>query len=277
MRSLLRIAPSLLLLTGCLSNEPVIVGQTPSYLSAKSSSSSSVGALATLREDAFRETVFTLTSNYCASCHVHRATHGSTDAAVAFRAIIDQNKVNTSDFTKSLLISRLKVDNHNCWDTCDESASQMEAAIYSWFQKSGVATDSKPAIIPGKVSETWTPTSTQGNKTVEFMFTEAGIPVSILLDFTNFDAGAVTFAKPRLKFLSPGKVSIKSLRVLINSDIDSAIHYGNTFMDVDKKDIPSTGTAAELSLSTAATMVLKQNGLGQDNFRVQVLEFEYSP
>ena len=102
---------------------------------------------------AFEANVYPLTRQYCAQCHVGSGPgfpHIShPDGETAFRAVIDNQKVNLLDASRSRLVERLRVDRHFCWNNCATDADMMQAAIQLWADAVVVANPDPNA--PGTV------------------------------------------------------------------------------------------------------------------------------
>jgi len=85
---------------------------------------------------AFVANVYPLTAQYCVQCHVGAGPGfphiAHPDGETAFRAVIDNQKVNLLDPSRSRLVQRLRTDRHFCWSNCDMDADQMQAAIQVW-------------------------------------------------------------------------------------------------------------------------------------------------
>ncbi|MEX2205788.1 MAG: LamG domain-containing protein [Myxococcota bacterium] len=85
---------------------------------------------------AFVANVHPITTQYCVACHVGSGPGfphiAHPDGETAFRAVIDNQKVNLLDPGRSRLVERLRVDRHFCWNDCDLDADQMQAAIQAW-------------------------------------------------------------------------------------------------------------------------------------------------
>jgi hypothetical protein len=85
---------------------------------------------------AFVANVYPLTTQYCATCHAGSGPGfphiANPDAETAFRAVIDNQKVNLLDPARSRLVERLRNDRHFCWNDCAMDADMMQAAIQAW-------------------------------------------------------------------------------------------------------------------------------------------------
>jgi hypothetical protein len=85
---------------------------------------------------AFVANVYPITTQYCAQCHLGAGPGfphiAHPDGETAFRAVIDNQKVNLLDPMRSRLVQRLSVDRHFCWSNCTDNAAQMQAAIQVW-------------------------------------------------------------------------------------------------------------------------------------------------
>jgi hypothetical protein len=97
---------------------------------------------------AFVANVYPLTTQYCVRCHAGSGPgfpHIShPDGETAFRAVIDNQKVNLLDAARSRLVERLRTDRHWCWSDCAMDADQMQAAIQLWADAVVVATPPDP-------------------------------------------------------------------------------------------------------------------------------------
>jgi hypothetical protein len=84
----------------------------------------------------FEQTVYPVLRQYCIGCH---AAGGSgspkiadADPAVAWSAVVDNQKVNFADPAASRLVRRLAADFHHCWSNCSTDAADMLAEILAW-------------------------------------------------------------------------------------------------------------------------------------------------
>ena len=97
---------------------------------------------------AFEANVHPLTTQYCVQCHVGSGPGfphiAHPDGETAFRAVIDNQKVNLLDPSRSRLVERLRTDRHFCWNDCDLDADQMQAAIQVWADLVVVAAPPDP-------------------------------------------------------------------------------------------------------------------------------------
>jgi hypothetical protein len=90
--------------------------------------------------EAFRTTVYAITSSACAACHstanrtgsgAQAPLHADVDVSLAHEYAL--TRVNLRDPAKSKLVERMGIDRHNCFaKTCAESAAQMTQAITMW-------------------------------------------------------------------------------------------------------------------------------------------------
>lgn len=85
---------------------------------------------------AFVANVYPITRQYCVQCHAGAGPGfphlAHPDGETAFRAVIDNQKVNLLDPQRSRLVQRLRNDGHFCWSNCAANADQMQAAIQVW-------------------------------------------------------------------------------------------------------------------------------------------------
>jgi hypothetical protein len=85
---------------------------------------------------AFGQTVFPLSRQFCVQCHAGagpgfpQVSH--PDEGTAYRAVIDNQKVNLTLPVSSRMVQRLLPERHFCWSDCASDAAQMEAAIALW-------------------------------------------------------------------------------------------------------------------------------------------------
>jgi hypothetical protein len=119
---------------------------------------SSTGGFATEEErqisiQAFRETVHPITRANCVGCHgvSQSPLHAVEDAEVAHDALINNAKVDFNNIPNSRLVQKLKNEFHNCWDDCDISSSEMQAAITEWkriIDDSAANKTTPPVVTP---------------------------------------------------------------------------------------------------------------------------------
>jgi hypothetical protein len=105
---------------------------------------------------AFVANVYPLTTQYCVKCHAGSGPGfphiAHPDGETAFRAVIDNQKVNLLDPSRSRLVERLRTDRHFCWSNCASDADLMQAAIQVWADAVVVAAPDPNA--PGSVIPT---------------------------------------------------------------------------------------------------------------------------
>ncbi|HTO06013.1 MAG TPA: LamG domain-containing protein [Myxococcota bacterium] len=87
-------------------------------------------------EAAFEAGVYVLTRKYCVQCHAGSGPGfphiAHPDPETAFRAVVDNQKVQLLNPGRSRLVRRLADDKHFCWSNCDSNAADMQAAIQAW-------------------------------------------------------------------------------------------------------------------------------------------------
>lgn len=82
--------------------------------------------------NAFKNTVYKITSNRCSGCHTTQSpTHAHPDAGTA-HDIVEARLVRFDNIPISRLVDKLRNDLHNCWGNCEQNASEMEKAIEDW-------------------------------------------------------------------------------------------------------------------------------------------------
>jgi len=82
----------------------------------------------------FEDTTYPLLAQYCGECHA--TGPGSpliahTDVDAAFRATVNNQKVNLAAPENSRLVRQLK-NKHHCWSECGSDGDEMAAAIADW-------------------------------------------------------------------------------------------------------------------------------------------------
>ncbi|MCO4754212.1 MAG: hypothetical protein KC478_07005 [Bacteriovoracaceae bacterium] len=87
-----------------------------------------------LSVQAFSQTTHLLTKAHCMNCHgnFQQPLHAVADPTQAFDALIDTNKINFFDIPNSRLVTKLRVNMHNCWSNCASDAAELEQSIVNW-------------------------------------------------------------------------------------------------------------------------------------------------
>ncbi len=92
---------------------------------------------------AFTETVHPITLARCAACHAGfgpgSPALAAADPTTAFRAVVDNQKVDLVEPERSRLVRRLSIDRHFCWSDCDADAETMRLAIATWADRIGAS------------------------------------------------------------------------------------------------------------------------------------------
>jgi hypothetical protein len=84
----------------------------------------------------FRTSVYTITSQYCVSCHTTQSpTHAHPDAQVAHDSLIALHKVNFQNVSNSRIVAKIRDENHSCWGDCQDNADEMQAMVQIWADK----------------------------------------------------------------------------------------------------------------------------------------------
>jgi hypothetical protein len=85
---------------------------------------------------AFAQTVYPLLTLYCSDCHAGAGPGSPSiahpDVAVAYDAVVLNQKVNLAQPSSSRLVRRLVADFHHCWSDCLADGMAMQAAIEQW-------------------------------------------------------------------------------------------------------------------------------------------------
>ena len=97
-------------------------------------------------ETAFSTTVYPLVEQYCVTCHAGAGPGfphiAHPDIGTAFRAVVDNQKVNFATPNSSRIVQRLVTDSHFCWSAdCAMDGAVMEAAIVEWANLFGFTPD----------------------------------------------------------------------------------------------------------------------------------------
>jgi hypothetical protein len=80
-----------------------------------------------------------LKTQTCGDCHTSSGTRGTpflladSNSTVAYRAIVDNSKVNFDSPSESRLVARLAADQHHCWNDCSTDGNEMLIAIEDWL------------------------------------------------------------------------------------------------------------------------------------------------
>ncbi len=145
---------------------------------------------------AFVANVYPLTTQYCVQCHVGSGPGfphiAHPDGETAFRAVIDNQKVNLLDPARSRLVERLRTDRHFCWTDCTMNADQMQAAIQLWADAVVTTTPPDPNA-PGTVIPT-TIISSDGRTFLSAVRAESGRYDGSPIALWKFDEGSGTVA-----------------------------------------------------------------------------------
>lgn len=95
----------------------------------------------------FQRTTYPLVQQWCDKCHAstQAPVFAAGDVNVAHDALLDAQKVDFQDPSKSRLVLRLLVDKHQCpAEGCETSAAKMQASIEEWAKALKVSDD--PAL-----------------------------------------------------------------------------------------------------------------------------------
>jgi hypothetical protein len=118
------------------------------------------GAAAAGGQAPFETTVYPILRSYCVTCHAGAGPGfphiAHPDAGTAFRAVVDNQKVNLAMPASSRLVERLSVDGHYCWSDCAMNAAEMTAQIQAWstavFGPGGPAGAPQVTVPAGTIS-----------------------------------------------------------------------------------------------------------------------------
>ncbi len=90
--------------------------------------------------EAFEATLWPLLKTQtCGGCHTSAGGGGTPflladpNSTVAYRAIVDNSKVNFDSPSSSRLVARLAADQHHCWTDCSSDGNAMLIAIEAWI------------------------------------------------------------------------------------------------------------------------------------------------
>lgn len=92
--------------------------------------------------NAFTETVYPIVRQNCAGCHAGLGPGfphvAHPDAGTAYRAVVDNQKVNFLNPNASRLVQRLETDFHYCFSNdCAADGAVMQAAVQMWAEQIG--------------------------------------------------------------------------------------------------------------------------------------------
>lgn len=102
---------------------------------------------------AFKDTLWPLLKEHCSGCH-----GGSTspffavpDAYRAHKTVIESHLVAPGATPSSRFVTRLSLNNHNCWSECPADSQKMHDAIKAWLDKAGIKDAGSSLIRVGKM------------------------------------------------------------------------------------------------------------------------------
>ncbi len=103
---------------------------------------------------AFGETMWPVLRQHCGGCH-----GGSTspffavdDKYQAHKTVIESHLVAPAAAPSSRFVTRLSLNNHNCWSECPNDAQTMLASIKAWTDKAGIKSGGDNLIRVGPVA-----------------------------------------------------------------------------------------------------------------------------
>lgn len=89
---------------------------------------------------AFEEQMFPLLREHCSSCHGEGTSpfFAVDDAAKAHRVVVEAHLVAPTAIPSSRFVTRLALNNHNCWSECPADALAMQDAISAWIARAAI-------------------------------------------------------------------------------------------------------------------------------------------
>jgi mono/diheme cytochrome c family protein len=91
------------------------------------------GGQADVSKTAFRNTVYNITRQHCASCHTTQyPQHAASNYEDAHDVLVESGKVDFILTDKSSIYTKIKSQSHGCWGNCSENAEEMLEAINLW-------------------------------------------------------------------------------------------------------------------------------------------------
>jgi concanavalin A-like lectin/glucanase superfamily protein len=150
-------------------------------------------------EAVFETGVYVLTRKYCVQCHAGSGPGfpalAHPDPQTAFRAVVDNQKVNLLDPSRSRLVRRLADDKHFCWSDCNQNAADMQAAIKTWADAvvTNVPPDPNDPNAPAMIVPQGVVTS-EGRTFLNAVVEESGRYQGGMIAHWKFDEGTGTIA-----------------------------------------------------------------------------------
>ena len=145
---------------------------------------------------AFQTGVYVLTRQYCVQCHAGSGPGfphiAHPDVETAFRAVVDNQKVNLTNPSRSRLVRRLADDKHFCWSNCDANAAEMQAAIQAWADAVMTATPPDPND-PNAINPTGVITS-EGRSFLNAQIADSGRFEGNMIAHWKFEEGTGSIA-----------------------------------------------------------------------------------
>lgn len=89
---------------------------------------------------AFKTTLWPLLQEHCGGCHGAGTSpfFAVDDAFLAHKTVIESHLAAPSAVPSSRLVTRLSLNNHNCWSECAADAASMQAAVQAWVDQGGI-------------------------------------------------------------------------------------------------------------------------------------------
>jgi len=103
---------------------------------------------------AFKDTLYPVTTARCVSCHgtSQSPLHASSNLQIAHDSIVNNSKVDFVNPENSRMVLKLKNDRHNCWSDCNSNATEMLNKIREWKLLMPVAQSSTTSSLTTKES-----------------------------------------------------------------------------------------------------------------------------
>jgi hypothetical protein len=172
--------------------------------------------------DVFKETVYPLTRQHCASCHANSVQpfHASANAETAMNALLNQKKIDFNNPDMSRLVRKPVDENHGCGSTdCATLSNMFRKAIVEWGSRSSDLPDDPIDFTRKTVEHSLSRLASQSSIELTFPLDDpqllnlAGSSLKVTVD--AFDEFSYRIRNIRIE--SPGRqVHIAGVRVLLN-------------------------------------------------------------
>lgn len=103
---------------------------------------------------AFTTKIHPLLREHCGSCHgVSTSPPFAVESATAaHKTVVEFHLAAPTAEPSSRLVTRLSINNHNCWNQCPKDADEMLEAIKAWFTEAGITGGGEDLVRVGPLT-----------------------------------------------------------------------------------------------------------------------------